>query len=360
MVKTTKKPVKPIRIAHIHVWDKNNKGDLGIVLAVQEQLRAAWPNSQIIDFPVEVLKKYDVRQLTRLNSAQLVVLGGGGIFYAYFLPFDKKMLAELKSPLAIYGAGYIREVGARPLSLAARHSLLVLIKKARWVGVRENYTKKFLVKYGASSQKIKVIGDPALCLSEAQPLTRARAKRLSDKNSSDQTSFKLGLNLNYSGWLGFGKWRADILAAYRETAQYFQKNYQAQIFYLKHHPGEDKIYPALKIKNLQVIDYAPHQQKGFYAGLDLVIGMMLHSCVMAVGAGTPEINVAYDLRNRNFARFIGCPELVVELPELANGRLLKRAKEVVKKQIAYRRKFAVVHHRVSNRLSQFLKDIKPK
>jgi len=263
------------------------------------------------------------------------------------------MLDAVRTPVVVYGAGYIREVGARALTKEARASLLYLIKKARLVGVRENYTKKFLVRYGASARKIKVIGDPAMRLSEKWPSGLATTKK-----SNNQTGFKLGLNLNYSGWLGFGAWREDILSSYREAAQYFQKNYGATIYYLKHHPGEDKIYPELKTKGLKVIDYEPHRQKGFYSSLDLVIGMMLHSCVMAAGAGTPEINVAYDLRNRNFARFIGCPELVVELPELKSGELLRRAKMVVKNDAAYRKKLAAASCRVEKNLTNFIESIK--
>jgi polysaccharide pyruvyl transferase WcaK-like protein len=58
--------------------------------------------------------------------------------------------------------------------------------------------------------------------------------------------------------------------------------------------------------------------------LDFVVGMMLHVGVMAFGAGTPEISVAYDLRNHSFADFIGHPELVVDLKDLKTGELLKR------------------------------------
>ncbi len=325
---------KPLSIAHIHVWDKTNKGDLGIVLAVQEQLRAAYPGAKISDFPIEVLKTLDARQAAVINRSDLAVFGGGGVFYRYFLPFSKEMIVAIRIPLVIYGVGYIREVGAPALKKTERESLVALARKAALVGVRENYTKRFLVKQGIPATKVKVIGDPAFCLEEIKP---AKVK----------SGFKLGLNLNYSGWLGFGRWEKDILKAYRETAEYFQDNYGAQVYYLKHHPGEEQIYPRLQIKNLKVIDLAPAAQKGFYGTLDLVIGMMLHSCVMAAGALTPEINVAYDLRNRNFARFIGCPELVVELDDLKTGALLKRAKLVVKNGAYYRQKFAKARNRVA-------------
>ncbi|MGE5425602.1 MAG: polysaccharide pyruvyl transferase family protein [Bacillota bacterium] len=333
-----------MKIAHIHVWDKTNKGDLGIVLAVQEILLSRFPGVIIEDFPIEVLKEYDKGEAERLNSADLIIMGGGGLFYRYFLPFSSQMIAALHKPFVIFGVGYIREVGAPALTRTERDSIIALAERADLLGVRENYTKRFLVKYGLPSEKVKVIGDPALLLSESE-------------GAALSAGVKIGFNLNYSGWLGFGSWRDDILDAYRETAQYFQQKYGANIYYLKHHPGEDKIYPELGINNLTVIDEEPHKQKGQYGKLDLVIGMMLHSCVMAAGALTPEINVAYDLRNRNFARFLGIPEAIVELPQLRGGVLLKRAKHFYSHQEEYRRKLEVFKRQVTRRTSGFLDEI---
>ena len=38
--------------------------------------------------------------------------------------------------------------------------------KAKLIGLRDYYTKKFLIKNGASSNKISLIGDPAILLKE--------------------------------------------------------------------------------------------------------------------------------------------------------------------------------------------------
>ena len=338
--------MKKIKIAHIHVWDKSNKGDYAIVLAVADALRKKFPGASISDFPIEVLKDYNEKELNKLNQADLIVFGGGGVFYRYFLPFNNKMIAGLKKPLVIFGVGYIREVGARSLTKIETASIVSLVKKAKLVGIRENYTKRFLIKQGIKSEKISVIGDPAVLLEEIVP---------NDFKLAD--GMKIGLNLNYSGWLGFGPWREDILKAYRETAEYFQKEFGATVYYLKHHPGEDNIYPELKIKGLKLVDLSAKEQKYIYGELDLVIGMMLHSCVLAFGALTPEINVAYDLRNRNFARFIGCPELVVELADLKKGKLLKKAKEVINQKDFYLKKFAKKRILIKNRQEEFVNQI---
>lgn len=344
-------------IAHIHVTDKKNKGDWAIVVAAQELLKARWPRVKIIDWPLTVLKGATPAEIKKINQADLVVIGGGGIFYSYWLPFSLAVIAAIKKPIILFGVGYIREVGAPDLSREAVKSAVALVKKAQAVGVRDFRTKEFLVRNGAMAGKIKVIGDPAALLRERWP-GEATIKKLALAGGREQ--IRIGLNLNYSGWLGFGKWRPDILKAYQEVAEYFQKEYggavgaDVEFYYLKHHPGEDKIYRELKIRNLKMVGLKPAEQKYVYGQLDLVIGMMLHVGVMAFGAGTPEISVAYDLRNHSFAEFIGCPELVVALRDLKKGELLRRVKEVFTK----REKYGIVFRRklgeVKNKQERFL------
>lgn len=349
-----------LTIAHLHVWDQKNKGDRAIVLAVQELLHSNFQKCKIIDFSVEVLKSGSSAEIKKINQADLVVIGGGGIFYSYFLPYDLSIIKAIKKPIIIFGAGYIKEIGAPDLSPEAVKSVTTLIKKSSAIGVRDFKTKEFLVKNGIGAAKVKVIGDPAALLSEEKP-TLATLKKLSlDKKDK---KIKIGLNLNYSGWLGFGKWREDILQSYRDVAEYFIKDYGGakgqgvEIYYLKHHPGESNIYPALKIKGLRVVDLKPVEQKYVYGQLDLVIGMMLHSGVLAFGALTPEISVAYDLRNYSFADFIKCPELVVDLEKLKADELLKKTKKVFYKRKNYQRKFQKIKKEISKKQNSFLKNL---
>lgn len=345
--------IKKINIAHIHVWDKKNKGDYAIVLAVQELLLKKFPGAVISNFPVEVLKNYDKKQLAKLNQANFIIIGGGGIFYSYFLPFNLEMISAISRPIFLFGLGYIKEVDAPLWSADKTKSVVVLADKATGVGVRDLNTKRFLIANGLKSAKIKVIGDPAAFLSE-QKLSPANLNKL----GLNKDSLKIGLNLNYSGWLGFGKWREDILTAYLETANYFQNELGAEIYYLKHHPGEDNIYPELKIKNLRLVDLKPNEQKYVYGELDLIIGMMLHVGVMSYGALTPEISVAYDIRNYGFAEFIGQPELVVDLDKLKKGELLRRAKMVIGKKMSYQKKFNNTKNKINQQINIFLESIK--
>ena len=338
-----------MKIGHIHVWDQNNKGDYAIVLAVQELLRHNFPGCEIIDFPVETLKIYNSENISKLNSCDRIFIGGGGIFYSYFLPFDLQAISEIVKPIYLFGLGYIKEVDAPLWPQVNVDSVLALAHKAAAVGVRDFNTQRFLVDNGLALEKVKVIGDPAALLSE-----QILSEELLDSLKLRGEQIRIGLNLNYSGWLGFGHWREDILRAYQEVAEYFIKEHGAQIYYLQHHPGENNIYPELKIDNLLKVDLGPHQQKYVYAQLDLVIGMMLHVGVMSFGALTPEISVAYDIRNYGFAEFIGQPELVVDLDKLKEGALLSRAQAVFFDRARYRASFAEKKKEIADTENSFM------
>lgn len=341
--------MKKIKIAHIHVWDKNNKGDYAIVLAVQELLKKKFPDCLISDFPAETLKDYKKIRINEINSHDVVIIGGGGMFYSYFLPFSEKVIVEISRPIFLFGLGYIKEVDAPLWSQDKINSVIFLVKKAKGLGVRDLNTKKFLMQNGIKSSRISLVGDPALFLLEKKlSLTKSKSLNL------NSNKIKIGLNLNYSGWLGFGKWREDIIKSYQETAQYFQKEFGAEIYYLKHHPGEDNIYPSLGIKNIKVVDFSPNEQKYVYAQMDLIIGMMLHVGVMSFGALCPEISVAYDIRNYGFAEFVNHKELVVDLNKLQSGALLKRAKTVFKARKKYQKSFAARKNVIFKKSDDFL------
>lgn len=334
------------RISHIHVWDKTNKGDLAIVLAVHDELKDAFRGAEIVDFPMEVLSQGKKSDLDKINKTDLVVIGGGGILYRYFLPFDKKFIGSIKPTIAFFSVGYIREVGSRKLTLEESDSIKYIATKAKLVGIRDYYTKRFMQKLCVKDSKLRLVGDSAILLHEKKDNIKLSKK------------INIGLNLNYSGWLGFGQYEREILESYEEVARYFQKKHSADIYYLMHHPGEKNIIKKLRIPRMKIVDIDPHKQKHFYGRLDLVIGMMLHSCVMTFGAGTPEINVAYDIRNKNFAKFIGCPELAYRLDDLQPGKLLARAVEVYSSEERYRKKFKKRIEKISAYHADFFDDLK--
>lgn len=48
-----------------------------------------------------------------------------------------------------------------------------------------------------------------------------------------------------------------------------------------------------------------------YAGLDMHVGGMLHSCILACSVGTPCVGIAYDVKHAGFFELMGIPELSI-------------------------------------------------
>lgn len=337
---------KKIRIAHIHVWDTDNKGDFAIVLAVQELLRKTFGECEIQDFPMEVLKKPSDGDLQVINNCNIVVIGAAGVYYKWFLPFDTGFIGKIVPPIAIFGVGHIREIGSNDLDDVDKESLRILNNTAKLVSVRDYETKRYLESIGVNETAIRVIGDAAVLLEEKSSRLEIRKDRRS-----------IGINLNYSGWLGFGKYEDVILDSYRRAIAILREHESVDVYYLLHHPGERNIVDKLGI-DMIIVDLPPNEQKHFYSKLDLVIGMMLHSVVLAFGAGTPEINVGYDIRNRSFAEFIGFPELHVPADELEPGVFAAHVLDIFKRRNSYREKFGEVKSRIRQLQEGYLQEVK--
>jgi polysaccharide pyruvyl transferase WcaK-like protein len=331
-----------ISIAHIHVWDKTNKGDAGIVEAVQYLLGQQFPEATIVDVPVDQLKTADEGWLAKINSCDLVVIGGGGVYYRYFLPYNTDFVDRITPPIVLFGVGYINEFGAPPLSTAEIQSVIHLNQRAKLASVRDLNTKRFLTENGYLGDST-IIGDPAVFLPEK-------------KVELSKAKINIGFNLNYSGWLGFGKYQDKIIASYREAMDYFSGEVGAKLFYLVHHPGEYDIIPKLQRK-FEVIDLPPQEQKYAYGQMDTIVGMMLHLSVMAFGAGTPITILAYDIRNLGFAEFIEHPELVVLPENLSAGTLRSKMQLTFEKRDEYRKDFILKKQKMTTTTNDYLKKI---
>jgi len=336
-----------MRLAHLHVSDQKNKGDVAIVLAVQQLLRQQFPDCKIVDFPVEFLRDGDdAKILEQINTCQLIIIGGGGIFYRWFLPFNSALIQAIKKPIVLYGVGYINELGAPELNQFAINSITELCRKCTLISVRDNKTKKWLTDNNIKADNIKVVGDPTIFLAETKPNLQ-----LSDARSI------IGLNLNYSGWLGFGKYKDNILSAYNSVINYYE-GLGGRFIYCLHHPDERKIIPELSSQTLSVLDLSAGEQKYIYGTMNLLIGMMLHSAVLSFGSGTPFINVAYDLRNYSFAEYIEHPELIIDANEITPTKLLALCQKVLAEEAYYRQDITQRRHLIWQAQKKFLQSIK--
>ncbi len=333
----------PRTICHIHVWDKKNKGDVAIVLAVKERLRKHFPDYQIVNLPAHKLKTgYSKEEINLVNQSSFVLIGGGGLYYDFFTPFDIQTIGQIKRPVVTYGLGYIKEIGSRELEPIQKESIKILFEKSRLNSVRDFTTKNFLKSIKVDTKNLRLIGDPALFLSEP------KASRFKKKT--------VGINLHYAGWMAFSDFEVLIVQSFKDLIKSLGKG-DYDVVYLSHHPDEARLVRKYDF-DLPVIDQPARKQKAIYGELELVVGMMLHSVVLAAGAGVPFLNVGYDIRNKGFGDFMGLPELIVPATKLETINLTDRALGILAHRQDYIGKIKKRNKEIERLQNDYLKEVK--
>lgn len=339
-----------LTIAHFHVWGHENKGDHAIVLAIHELLQQALGKVKFIDLAARTLRNLNKKTLEKVNRADLVVVGGAGIYNDWFTPFDSQGIKKIEPPLVLYSVGYNRLLGIRRLSKAELETIRVLNEKAKLSSVRDFHTKEFLVKACVPKEKVQVIGDPAIFLSEQE----------TDKIPFPKNRPKVGLNACYHGWMQFGQYENSIFESLSSAGKTLSEKYQAKLYYMQQHPDEAYVIKNLRDRGLDltVVDLHPRQQKWAYRQLDLLIGMMMHSAVLSFGAETPQINIGYDVKNRSFAKYIGLRELMIYPRDLEPLSFSQTVDQIFQQRNFYQHRFAVRKANIWRKQEKFLEQIR--
>jgi polysaccharide pyruvyl transferase WcaK-like protein len=301
------------RIIHFCRRRDDNIGEIAIAHSIRDMLHSRLKISTYTPTEVTKLKTRQNSEFIRtLNHHDLCIVGGGGLYHKYFLPMNAQLIKSIEIPIVLYGIGYIRNLGDRGLNGGQVESIRLLNKRAKLTSVRDECTYKFLRNLGISH--VHTIGDPAIFLG---------SKETSQINL-DESRIKIGVNVACHYWTLYHQYLNKTIAEYAKTCKFLIKNLNAEIIYLKHHPGEEYVIKLLKKKlSIKVADpiFDPYKMKYIYGKLDLVISMMMHSTILAFGSGVPIINVAYDIKNYNFMEFINQKDKVIDVRELDSTKI---------------------------------------
>jgi polysaccharide pyruvyl transferase WcaK-like protein len=63
----------------------------------------------------------------------------------------------------------------------------------------------------------------------------------------------------------------------------------------------------------------PAEAQGLFGRMELMVGMRLHACVLALGAGTPALGIAYDSKVRKVLHSLGQGDCVIPLAEMESA-----------------------------------------
>ena len=252
--------------------------------------------------------------LRECNDADLVIVGGGGVYMGYLFPLNNRFIPKIKTPMSIIGVGYNHNLGAPDFTKRQLESVRTLSSQANLQSVRDSRTVDFLKEQNINAE---LMCDPAIFLSERDTGLVKRKPGV----------INVGLNIARHGWNNQNKLKDILIDTYYQAVKQIQSKQKARIYYMMHQPNEQYYIDALQEKGIEfagIIQVADARElKGAYANLDFTISMMLHSTILAFGAGVPSINVGYDDKNLAFMQMTGQAKRYVSVNELPSKKLLK-------------------------------------
>lgn len=339
--------------------DAINLGDVAISQAATALIRHVLPEADILPINWGELSQHPVKDAKRHKT--ILVFSGSGYFFltangrlADRIKDDLESIRHHAIPAFFFGVGLNRpgqtDLDA-PVSLHPEDAALVsqLLDEAQAVSVRDAATQSVLAPF--TSKPIHLVGDPALHFFHAMRLQIPATPPV-----ARNTPPVIGVNFSFHGRDSNALIRKN-LAGYCAVLLRLQRETGAEFRYFVHY-ATGNILPRLlaqrgvNIKKVCAGDTATLARE--YAKLDLHIGGMLHSCILAASAGTPCIALAYDIKHQGFFDLMGLPENCLSATSFNPEALYSRAMDLLANPAPVRAHIAVRRKQLESETSSFL------
>lgn len=283
-----------------------NRGDLAIAMGAQQVTKKVEPRLTVTFA--------DWGELESAISVKNVLVGGSGYFFLdsngrlpQRIRRDLQYLHDQQKPYAFFGVGInsVRESlnASSTTEIAPEDAEPVerLLKAARFVSVRDQQTLNALQPY--ADRPIFLSGDPALYLrpNSALQVARPQTRRM-----------RIGINIPFHGPAANDRVRQD-LGQYIDCFRQLQQSTGAELVQLVHFDTERLIGRLIQDAGvpLSIVNGSVDELQHTYASLDLHVGGMLHSCILACSVGTPCVGLAYDVKHFGFFDLMQMPDYCV-------------------------------------------------
>ncbi|MBM3746393.1 MAG: glycosyltransferase [Acidobacteria bacterium] len=274
--------------------------------------------------------------LTALRTADLVIVGGGGIYHDY-LGFSPLAVLNSTEPWArmLYAYPLLACMLGRPTMMLAhgigplpfpdgRAVVGHLANACDLITVRDVQSKDLLVRLGVATSKVFVTADSAYCLS---PAPDAETRRVLEAAGVPAGSF---IAVSVRPWEVPGApvgWEVPFAAALGALSGEVGLPVVLVPFQTK---GPDDRVPAEQIR--AAIDtplgacvlgdgLRPEVIAGVLRMARMVVGMRLHALILATAVGTPSVGVAYDPKVSYQMEKIGALDRCVSLDDVRRDHL---------------------------------------
>lgn len=304
-----------------------NPGDEAILRVLTQELRAAAPDVTLAVLsgnPAETRQTYGVDAVewsepvaiaNAVRAADLVLVGGGGLFHDYsgFIP-DGLFTAGnwglgYHVTAALLGALYrkpvaLHAVGVGPLfSKHGRRFVRAAADAAAQISVRDPASAELLVSLGIEAARVHVTADPGFALAAASP---ERAAEILAGEGVSLMEKPVGVVVRH--------WSFGVHPVYWQ-----QEVGTAMDAFLDAHGGDALLIPFQHLEGEQEDDfrvasrihagmrhshtgrahvlqgsYPPEELAALIGSCRLLVGMRLHALIFAACAGVPFVGISYD------------------------------------------------------------------
>lgn len=333
------------KIAIHGFYGKGNLGDEAILKALLQEF-SKFPNIKVVVFssaPGEVSKIHGVRSFSErrkrsllrriweIKTSDLFILGGGGLLKDYgndssslkewlrLLQFAKKL--NVKTSLCAVGVENIRYDESMKLIRDA-------LEKVDLITVRDCKSKDVLMDIGVANE-VKVVSDPAVLLANINV----------DKIKDNLISSKVIICIRHWFSKGFYIEKPEVnenfIRSLSIAADFLTEHYNKKIDFV---PFRITSYDDDRIIAKQVVSYMKHKDKThIYPCVpevdefiemaeqsSLVIGMRLHSLILATSIGIPVIGLEYMPKVKAYMESIKQSEYSLDLETITSKKLINK------------------------------------
>ncbi len=306
-----------------------NRGDIAIRMGVIRQIKRAFENRAITitDLPWGSL----AMALKMTPAPDLVVIAGGGFLFAdrdgrlpQRFKDDVRVLETLPCPVAVCAVGLNRLIEDSDQKMFRFHpdsraDIRKFLSRATLASVRDETTQRAL---GAIDRRpLPVIVDPGFLVADP-PAT----ERMPDPSRP----LEVGINMAFHGahTSHTSRWMLPLMVT---ICKRLRDEAGCRFTYFVHSDGEAGLAGALKLAGipLGVVDADVDDMLAAYRRMDIHIGQMLHSAILAMSVGTPALSLAYDVKSAGFYSLLGLDGLCLDASTASEEDIVGSAKALI-------------------------------
>ena len=334
--------------------ESNNIGDAAILASTIAILRKNIPGANITVFandPEKIALLYSVKTLYKgrkffagiaalldtiktIYHADLMIWGGGHLLQdkssQLYIPFhlSKVFLAKLlRRPVMAYAVG-VGPIDRKLGQFLTKH----IVNLIDFISVRDRESKDLLKKVGVNNKPIHVTADPAIVLA---PTGQERAREILLQEGINRGNGLL-IGISPRRWFHHrysflpveylvkcNIWEREQRAKFEklkdviaQSADHLANKYNAEILFVPMYTGsgqeDDKICEEIMAtmkytESAKIISnsYRPQEIMGIFGLMDIVIGMRMHSLILASRMNVPVIGLNYSPKGVSFMQRIG-------------------------------------------------------